>query len=242
MSRLILSAVLLVSTATAFTTRSPFSPPRVGWLSVLDSNRDNDPMVRNAGGMLHLEVQEAPLLFHDDLLNDMQLALLAMEKRIQEGPNSLSQVQVAELEERLQRIVKDMRENAHKRPAKPVRTEDHDNQAQAGTLQSASAPLTQSSRAPHAETIENKIMDTSMDEGPLYDGRGGMGQPKGTVNTYIIEGMDEMTTDEYRLALQQSIIDRQTERRQSGAALGGRGTSDYFSSLGSQGGMFKNQQ
>lgn len=203
-----------MSTASAFSPSLSFAPQRqrllIGWEQV---GRSDDPaVVLNAGGSGGgggmPEVQEAPLLFDDDLLNDMQLALLAMEKRIQEGPHSLSKVQVDELEERLNRIMKEMRENEHKRPTKPARRTDED-------------------------------IDTSMDEGPLYDGRGGMGQPRGTVNTYIIEGMDEMTTDEYRLALQQSIIDKQNERRKSGAALGGRGTSDYINSLGSQGGMFR---
>ena len=76
-------------------------------------------------------------------------------------------------------------------------------------------------------------MDTpSEDEGPAEGDvfTGTMGQPADTVNTYIIPGMDEMTTEEYRAALQQSLIDRQSRRKQSGVT-GNRATWDYLKQL-----------
>jgi len=44
------------------------------------------------------------------------------------------------------------------------------------------------------------------EEGEEYDGTGGLGLAKGTVNTYVLPGMDEMTGEEYRAALQASVI------------------------------------
>lgn len=75
------------------------------------------------------------------------------------------------------------------------------------------------------------------DEGPAYTGRGGMGQPKGTVNTYIIEGMDEMTPAEYQAALQESVLERQRQRQRSGTtAIGNKATWDYLNALEQGGG------
>ena len=58
-----------------------------------------------------------------------------------------------------------------------------------------------------------------------------MGQPKGTRNTYIIPGMDEMDGEEYRDALQQSVIDRIEARRRAGGPLGNRASNGYLSQL-----------
>jgi hypothetical protein len=57
-----------------------------------------------------------------------------------------------------------------------------------------------------------------------------MGQPRGTVNTYVIPGMDEMTAEEYQQTLQQSIIDRQKRRRASGV-VGNLSSSSYLDGL-----------
>ena len=76
-------------------------------------------------------------------------------------------------------------------------------------------------------------MDLSNDEGPQWDGKGGMGMAKGTRNTYVIPGMDEMTGEEYREALQKSVSDRQEQRRQARrGVVGNRAGHDYLASLG----------
>jgi hypothetical protein len=68
-------------------------------------------------------------------------------------------------------------------------------------------------------------------EGPAYDGSG-FGVAKGTANTYFIEGMDEMTADEYQEALAQQVIERARQRRYGlGGAHGNRQTLDYMNSL-----------
>lgn len=78
-----------------------------------------------------------------------------------------------------------------------------------------------------------EVIDTSIDEGPAYDGTGGMGLAKGTANTYIIPGMDEMSPEEYRKALQKSVSDRQTRRRESrSGVVGNRAALQYLDQLG----------
>jgi len=78
-----------------------------------------------------------------------------------------------------------------------------------------------------------EVTDTSLDEGPAYDGKGGMGLAKGTANTYIIPGMDEMTPEEYRKALQKSVSDRQTRRHSSrSGVVGNRAALQYLDTLG----------
>lgn len=79
----------------------------------------------------------------------------------------------------------------------------------------------------------DQVTDTSLDEGPAYDGKGGMGLAKGTANTYIIPGMDEMSPEEYRKALQKSVSDRQTRRHSNrGGMVGNRAAHQYLDNLG----------
>merc|ERR1711976_373845 len=53
--------------------------------------------------------------------------------------------------------------------------------------------------APEVEILKSKeIKDLSNDQGPEWDGTGGMGQPRETVNTYVIPGMDQMSPEEYQ--------------------------------------------
>ncbi|GAX23654.1 hypothetical protein FisN_12Hh228 [Fistulifera solaris] len=163
------------------------------------------------------DVLEPPQLFDDDLLDDMQQALLSMEKRVQQGPGSLTSLEVQDLGARLDRIIQEMKQNEHL-TARDLLKNDKSHQSTTPV-----APATSNTQTSSQEQLE--------DDTPSYDGKGGMGQPRGTVNTYIIEGMEEMDSETYRLALQQSIIDRQRERRRSGK-VGNRGTIDYLSSLG----------
>jgi hypothetical protein len=81
-------------------------------------------------------------------------------------------------------------------------------------------------------TIKNRIPSPDQEsEGPVYDGSG-FGVARGTANTYFIEGMDEMTADEYQEALAQQVIERARRRRYGlGGAHGNRQTLDYMNSL-----------
>ena len=82
--------------------------------------------------------------------------------------------------------------------------------------------------------------DISNDEGPAFDGSGGFGLARGTKNTYVIEGMDEMSPEEYRQKLQESISARQAKRREEAlksGIIGNRSSNGYLDALGSQGEM-----
>jgi hypothetical protein len=207
---------------------------------------------RRAAGLPPEEKQ--PMLYNDDLLNDFQQALLTLEKRVKEGPGSLSMLEVEEFSGQVQRILQEARENPDKRLPRPVKATTGDATA---TAVSASATATatlpprpqipttpagqqqQQQQPPTAAAVAtspgNNVMDKSLDEGPMYDGRGGMGQPKGTVNTYVIDGMDEMTPAEYQAALQESVLERQRQRKRSGQVTGNRATWDYLNQLTAQG-------
>lgn len=75
-----------------------------------------------------------------------------------------------------------------------------------------------------------KIMDISNDEGPVYEGKGGLGIAKGTRSTYVIPGMEEMTPEEYRDALQRSVSERQRRRREMGI-VGNQASGNYLDNL-----------
>lgn len=63
----------------------------------------------------------------------------------------------------------------------------------------------------------------------MHDGT--LGQAPGTKNTYVIEGMDDMTPDEYQAALAQSVIERSNEQRYAGKSRGNRLAHDYMAHL-----------
>lgn len=209
-SRVLISAALVSVAAHAFLLAPTTTRQHVVRFQQVAAGDDIIARARENAGMP--DVPEAPQLFDEDLLDDMQQALLMMEKRIKEGPSSLTSVQVQDLGARLNRIVHEMKTNEHQSPKEVLLASNHSDQ---------SAP---------AEAAPTTTLNQLEDETPSYDGKGGMGQPRGTINTYIIEGMEEMDSETYRLALQQSIIDRQRERRRSGK-VGNRGSIDYLSTL-----------
>lgn len=167
-----------------------------------------------------------PKLFDDNLLDDMQAALLIMEKRVQEGP--LTILEVDQLSTQLDTIRMEMRANQHKKPPKPSTTTET-------TSVSSDAPA----RGAGPNVID---IDTPADEGEEYNGRGGMGQAAGTKNTYLIPGMEDMTPEEYQKALEQTVIQRQRDRRYSGEATGNRSTWDYLNSLTGETGVLKKKE
>lgn len=84
-----------------------------------------------------------------------------------------------------------------------------------------------------AAPTQPEVIDTSNDEGPAYTGKGGLGLASGTTNTYVIPGMDQMTGEEYRKALQDSVIARQEQRRQVNRnVVGNRAAHSYLEQLG----------
>lgn len=177
-------------------------------------NLSSSDILANARKLAGLpEEEEAPELFNDDLLEDMKQSLLLLEQRVKDGPGSLSADQVLQLETCTNRIVLDMKQQLG---------EDVSASAVSATPTVAATPQAQAQSA-------TEYHPTSDEEGSAYDGTGGMGIAKGTANTYLIPGMDEMSPEEYREKLQATVSARQTKRN----ALGNRASNNYLDDLGS---------
>ena len=201
-------------------------------------------IIQQARSKSGLPEQESPQIFDQDILDDMQSALLRMERRIQEGPLTFSEVD--SLEGELQRIVTDMKVNAHRKLSKPSKKVGEAAQASAPRLDPPSPVMTadsptysQATTSPAFDTPSVSNENSNDEEGPAFDGKGGMGQPRGTVNTYAIPGMDEMTPEEYQKALEQAVIERARQRRYSGQPSGNRATWDYLNHLSGETGILK---
>jgi len=175
---------------------------------------------KESGGLATDDDEEAPKIFSDELYDDMRRCLLLLERRVKDGPGSVNADEVTDFEAATDRILGDMNERAANfaRPA------------------SAAAPVASLSPPPPASEFGDGVFgvtDMSLDEGPAYDGTGGMGQARGTRNTYVIPGMDEMTAEEYQKELQRSVIARQEERRvATRGIIGNRASHSYLDQLG----------
>jgi hypothetical protein len=179
--------------------------------------------------------EPAPKIFSDSLYGDMQQTLLILEKRIAQGPGSLSLLEVEELTGQTHRIATEMRVFEANRVLTLGSAEVRP--------QMATPAMAPASLVPGAEIVKSKeIVDRSEDEGPAYDGSGGFGMPKGTRNTYVIPGMDEMSPEEYQAALQRSVLEQQQARKRNGITTGNRATWDYLNNLTGQSGALKNDR
>lgn len=243
---------ILILTVTLFELTSSFStqsssPSRTVRMQLGLTSEEILAKARQAAGLPAEEADnEYPKVFEDSLLSDMQSALIKLERRVQQGPGALSVLEVEEFDAELQRVLEEMRVNGDVRPTKnngvaSPSTVTVDTQAEAVAVSpsvqnTAPAPeivpteALQGVNSPATQSMSTPVIDTSNDEGPAYDGKSGMGQPRGTVNTYIIEGMEEMTSDEYRTALERSLIDRQQARRKMGI-VGNKSSWDYLNSI-----------
>lgn len=188
----------------------------------------------------------APKLFEDDLLLDMQQVLLKLEKRVKEGPGSLSLLEVDTLSRELNRISVEMRVNQDEKPPRPQRSNEEPEPSRASMAAATGfeatvtpSPSSQAAQPPpsplSASSIPAALSGLSVsghnpEEGAAFDGHGGMGQPRGTVNTYVIPGMDEMSPEEYRAALQKSVSDRQAVRRRT-TTVGNASSRNYLDNL-----------
>jgi len=200
---------------------------------------------------------EHPKLYSDDLLDDMQAVLRLLEKRVQGGRGSISSAEIETFVTLSKNILVEMKENEHQKPPETsspssAKSSDPIKGASSSNDISATAASESSTNTPTvAAVVEEPSTETTSDEeeeynpeveGPDYDPAGGQGSlPKDTTNTYIIPGMDAMSPEEYRVALQQSIIDRQKERKASGK-YGNRNTWDYLNNLSGDAGVLKKDE
>lgn len=157
--------------------------------------------------------QESPKLFSPAIYDDFQSALLALEKRIEGGPGSLSSEEVRKFEEETGRIAREMREYASdpKGAGEAIRK---------GYEMSAPAVDVV------AKEEEEEEVAVVVAAAPAVGGLA-----KDTTNTYIIDGMAEMSPEEYRAKLQETISARQRKRR-STSLEGNRGIIGNASSQG----------
>jgi len=175
-----------------------------------------------------------PKLFSDELLHDMKEILLLLEKRVQGGKGSISAAEVDKFVTMSGNVLVEMKQKEYERlddstPSSPG--------VSSGITTTATTAI-ESSTNTLPTAAADEIYDPEV-EGPDYSPLGGQGSiPKDTTNTYIIPGMDEMAPEEYRKALQESIIARQDRRRSKGA-YGNRNTWDYLNNLSGDTGVLK---
>ena len=164
------------------------------------------------------EEPEPEPIFNDGIMTDLQQSLLLLERRVKEGPGSLSADEVNSLDGSLDRILKDMREKDS--GVAPV--------SRAMPPPGTAAPVA-TPAAPDPTSIAS-VLNNNNEEGEEYNGEGGFGLAKGTANTWNLEGMDEMSPEEYRDALQKSVSDRQSRRRADGTT-GNLSSNNYLDNL-----------
>jgi len=184
-----------------------------------------------------------PKLYSDESLDEMKDILLLLEKRVQGGQGSISAAEVEKFVTMSNSVLVEMKQKEYERLEDATSSSSGlspgDSSSAATTATTASESSTKTMTAT-AVVVEKPPVNTS--EGPAYDPSGGQGSiPKGTTNTYVIAGMDEMSPEEYRDALQQSIIARQDVRRSTGT-YGNRNTWDYLNNLSGDNGVLKKDE
>lgn len=216
-------------------------------------------------GLSEDEDDEYPKLFDDGLLDNMQQMLLTLEKRVQDGPGSLSILEVEEFITMSQAVSTEMKEKERQRLQDAAAAAAAPSVSAANTVTTpiessspttvAVAPPPPAAVAPPAavppisatplsvETPKSSAVAESdnAEDGPAYDPSGGQGSlAKGTRNTYVIPNMDEMSPEEYQKALQKSLFDQQLERRKRiKAGYGNRASWDYLNNLTGESGQLK---
>jgi len=238
--------VLSVASTAAFTLTNPRAVTQPTITTQLHALTAKDILARarKAVGQPEEEDDESPQIFDDATLEDMQQSLLMFEKRVKEGPGSLSEAEVLKLETMTGNIVTELNnfiKNGGEPPSKPAPSEASIS-AGAPSIpeEQAEALVTPRNAAPGGEAkslvdnlpaaLGSQDREHNDEEGEDYDGTGGLGLAKGTVNTYVLPGMDEMTGEEYRAALQKSVIERQAKRRDTGVT-GNLSSQNYLDNL-----------
>jgi hypothetical protein len=158
------------------------------------------------------EENERPKLFDESIYADIASAYDKLDKRFKDGPGSLTAVELIDLEVELTRIGDEMKQNQHMRPNRPSLAVLEMPNSVAGAARDQN-----SNTAP-----ENDPED--------FDGR--FGVPAGTTNTYAIEGMDEMTAEEYQVAIQEAVSAKQRQRRAASTFVGNQTAQNYLNNLG----------
>ncbi len=159
---------------------------------------------------------DAPQLFSPAVYNDFQSTLLLLEKRINSGPSSLTHSEIQQFEEQTTRIVMEMKDYL----MDPVGSGEAIRKGYQKEEEGAAAPPPQSAIATAAvppsssSTINHQVRDVfNLENDAPSNGANeeyaNFGLARGTTNTYVIPGMEEMSPEEYRDKLQETISARQ---------------------------------
>jgi len=180
---------------------------------------------------------DAPQIFAPAIYDDFQSALLLLEKRISSGPSSLTQLEFQQFEEQTSRIVVEMKEylndpvgrgEAIRKGYQQVVVENTaDATTTSMTITPPSTPIATTSATTataistptplETSTIINQVQDANNNNNIVNPEAGteanedytNFGLARGTTNTYVIPGMEEMSPEEYRSKLQETISARQ---------------------------------
>ena len=182
---------------------------------------------------------DAPQIFAPAIYDDFQSALLLLEKRISSGPSSLTQLEFQQFEEQTSRIVVEMKEYLddpvgrgeaiRKGYQQQVVVENAaDATTTSMTITPPSTPIATTSATTataiptptplETSTIINQVQDANNNNNNIVNPEAGteanedytnFGLARGTTNTYVIPGMEEMSPEEYRSKLQETISARQ---------------------------------
>jgi len=191
------------------------------------------------------EEEEPPKLFEDDLLDDMQKVLMLLEKRTKKGAGSIGGDDFDYFEEATAKISESIQNGPPEGYGKPPATTTvavappAPIDPPANPVPQAIQPTSAFPSVAERQSSEGEygVTDMSDDDGPAFNGSS-IGLASGTTNTWRIPGMDEMTPEEYREKLQETVSAAQRERR-SKKLVGNKSSIDYLSQLGNSSGGFK---
>lgn len=184
-STIIVAALLLAESSRAF--QIPASPRHSNTALSLTSD-DILARARQAAGVEEQEEQ----IFEDALLDDMQQILLTLEKRVKEGPGSIPLLEIEQFWAMATNVMDEMKGKENERldtlssgSAPPAAAPPQQLEASTEVVEAPPAPAVEATVAPVEDTEEEaEVQDISQDEGPKYEGEGGMGLAKGTANTW----------------------------------------------------------
>jgi len=194
------------------------------------------------------DYDEHPKLYSDELLDDMRNVLVVLEKRVQGGQGSISPAEIDDFAKMSNNILVESKQKEYERlqdASSPSSGPSPAGIAPATTASESSTNTPADNAVVEKPAVEEEEYDPNVEgydpeiEGPDYDPAGGQGSiPRETTNTYIIPGMDAMSPEVYRAALQESIIERQSQRKATGK-YGNRNTWDYLNNLSGDTGVLK---
>jgi len=172
------------------------------------------------------------LPFTDEIYEDMAFILSKLEARCRKG-TLLKPREVPLFSAAVGRVVADMRSPQGRRPQ--LNTAAGGGRATTDSLDASNDELAGIREVPlrNADLDYAKRLDEAAAAATVTETIGGvkMEMQIRKDSQHYVEGMETMTPDEYRKAMDQKIRDVRTARRQAGYKYGGRQLDDYFSSL-----------